>query len=452
MHQNLRLASLYYPFLPCKERCSARFVSAEELTAPGCNAPEVVPVMVVFRFALRDFFLVLLKCSEPFHFVAFLVISVCLTSASLTSANIHGIYLNFSVAGLNLHSFASTVFLPTILHQDSMSMLQTIITRFTALRASAGSLGWDSLVQLSRSGCLNLLRKIEIGCLEIVDTNGKIYTCGDSSSLPKTRLQVHKETFWVRLALFADMGFAESYMLSEVSCSDLTSFFKLFILNKSQLSGGSTVTASLSNYFTGLLRKTNTLANARLNIASHYDISNDMFAAFLSEDMTYSCPIWLTTSDPKSASETLEEAQDRKLSRFILNTRIKRGDRVLEIGTGWGSLAIKAVQDTGCTVTSLTLSIQQKELAEERIREAGLEDSIQVMLCDYREHQVPEEGPYDKLVSIEMLEAVGAQYLDIYFGCVDKLLKKEGGIACFQCITIPESVSQTPGEDVVLGH
>lgn len=274
-----------------------------------------------------------------------------------------------------------------------------------------------------------------------MDSNGESYACGPrSSASPYTRVRVNKETFWVRLLLFADMGFAESYMLSEISCSDLTAFFKIFILNKDYLSGGSTVTASVSNSISGFLRRTNTLANARLNISAHYDISNAMFAAFLSEDMTYSCAIWLPMSHPHSASESLEEAQDRKIARYIQNTRLKKGDRVLEIGTGWGSLAIKAVRETGCTVTSLTLSVEQKELAEDRIREAGLEDKIKILLCDYRALEIPKEGPFDKVISIEMLEAVGAEYLETYFACVNRLLKEDGGIACFQCITIPESV------------
>jgi cyclopropane-fatty-acyl-phospholipid synthase len=230
-------------------------------------------------------------------------------------------------------------------------------------------------------------------------------------------------------------------MLSEVSCPDLTPFFAICVLNKKHLSGGTTITASLSNSLSGLVRATNTLHNSRLHISAHYDISNAMFAAFLSEDMTYSCPIWLPKSDSRSQSETLADAQQRKLSRFIHNAHIKKGDRVLEIGTGWGSFAIKAVQETGCTVTSLTLSVEQKELAEARIREAGLSDKIKVLLCDYRALEVPEEGPFDKLISIEMLEAVGREFLVTYFGCVDKLVKKDGGIAVFQCITIPESVS-----------
>jgi cyclopropane-fatty-acyl-phospholipid synthase len=131
----------------------------------------------------------------------------------------------------------------------------------------------------------------------------------------------------------------------------------------------------------------------------------------------------------------------RKLDRFIDNTHIKGSDHVLEIGTGWGSFAMRAVQRTGCRVTSVTLSIEQKVLAEKRIEEAGMSDKISVLLCDYRNLEVPESGAgaFDKIVSIEMLEAVGQAYLKTYFQCIDKLLKKEGGVACFQCITMPDA-------------
>lgn len=176
-----------------------------------------------------------------------------------------------------------------------------------------------------------------------------------------------------------------------------------------------------------------------------------MFAAFLSEDMTYSCPIWRPTSDPESHRESLKEAQDRKLQKFIDGAKLKPTDHVLEIGTGWGSFAIAAVQQTGCRITSLTLSREQKELAEDRIAEAGLTDRIEVLLCDYRALPMPKEGPYDKIVSIEMLEAVGREFLDTYFGCINKLLKPEGGIAVFQCITMPETryESYAKGEDFI---
>ena len=176
-----------------------------------------------------------------------------------------------------------------------------------------------------------------------------------------------------------------------------------------------------------------------------------MFAAFLSDDMTYSCPIWAPLSDPKNQNESLEDAQETKLQYFINAAKIKASDHVLEIGTGWGSFAIAAVKKTGCRVTSLTLSREQKELAEERIAAAGYTDNIEVLLCDYRVLPTPREGLYDKLVSIEMLEAVGREYLDTYFDCVNKLLKPDGGIAVFQCITMPETRYQaySKGEDFI---
>lgn len=176
-----------------------------------------------------------------------------------------------------------------------------------------------------------------------------------------------------------------------------------------------------------------------------------MFAAFLSEDMTYSCPIWSPVPQPGSQDETLEAAQERKLQYFITSAKIKPSDHVLEIGTGWGSFAILAVKETGCRITSLTLSKEQKELAERRIEAAGYTDHIEVLLCDYRALPTPAGKLYDKVVSIEMLEAVGREYLDTYFKCVDRLLRSDGGIAVFQCITMPETryEAYAKGEDFI---
>lgn len=165
--------------------------------------------------------------------------------------------------------------------------------------------------------------------------------------------------------------------------------------------------------------------------------------------MTYSCPIWRTTSSLDVEEETLEAAQITKLHRFIDGARIKPTDHVLEIGTGWGSFAIEAVEKTGCRVTSLTLSIEQKALAEKRVAAAGFEDRIEVLLMDYRALPIP-KVLYDKVVSIEMLEAVGREYLETYFGCIHGLLKKDG-IAVFQCITMPEGryEAYAKGEDFI---
>ena len=212
---------------------------------------------------------------------------------------------------------------------------------------------------------------------------------------------------------------------------------QLFIVNREQMDNGTTWISSLSSAISSVARSTNTLSNALLNISAHYDISNDMFAAFLSPDMTYSCPIWQRHRGFDQEEESLEEAQITKLCRFIDGARILSTDHVLEIGTGWGSFAIEAVKRTGCRVTSLTLSKEQKILAEERIDAAGFSDKIEVKLMDYRALPVP-ENPYDKIVSIEMLEAVGQEDLATYFSCIDKLLKRDGGVAVFQCITMPE--------------
>lgn len=328
----------------------------------------------------------------------------------------------------------------------------TLTSRAYALANYAGSLAWPPLLSVSRGAVLSLLKNIQVGSIRITDTDGNVSIYGNELrtpedadneksvyTIPHAELRVHNELFWVRMLLFADMGFAESYMLGEVSCPDLTAFFKVFIFNRQYLSNGVTLSSQIMGQITALVRKTNTLTNARLHISAHYDISNDMFAAFLSPDMTYSCPIWLPKSDPASKTETLESAQMRKLDRFIDNARLKSSDHVLEIGTGWGSLAIRAVQRSGCRVTSLTLSDEQKKLAEERIAAAGFSDRITVLLCDYRSHQPPKGKKYDKIISIEMLEAVGAEFLETYFRVVDNLLDPLSGVGVFQCITIPES-------------
>ena len=332
-----------------------------------------------------------------------------------------------------------------------------LLSTLDAVRSFTGSFAWGPVIQLSRSAILSVLKSVEIGQLTVRDTDGTTTVCGKKpqagDDAPVTSLDVVRETFWLRLALFADMGFAESYMLGEVACPDLTSFFRIFILNREHLSNGSTLTSSISSAISGLLRKANTLPNALLNISAHYDISNDMFGAFLSPDMTYSCPIWRPLSQliDKDREEPLEEAQYRKMDRFIDNAKLKSSDHVLEIGTGWGSFAIRAVRRTGCRITSLTLSREQKELADRRIADAGLTDNIEVLICDYRALPMPKEGPYDKIVSIEMLEAVGREFLKTYFECIHKLLKPNGGIAVFQCITMPEAryEAYAKGEDFI---
>ncbi|KAM7190751.1 cyclopropane-fatty-acyl-phospholipid synthase [Rhypophila sp. PSN 637] len=334
------------------------------------------------------------------------------------------------------------------------------------LRGKLGNFTWGPGLTVAKAVVQSMLSSIEVGTLLLVDqTTGERHVYGQklgptkleilrakidlsqatnglpsvrkADSIPRVELVIKNDAFWMRTFLFADMGFAEAYMLGEVECADLTGFFQLFLLNRDKMGDGNTWTSTFSSAVTNVARSTNTLSNALLNISAHYDISNDMFAAFLSPDMTYSCPIWKPTPAGQRGTESLEEAQYTKLRRFINNTKIKSTDHVLEIGTGWGSLAIEAVRLTGCRVTSLTLSKEQKALADQRIAEHGYSDRIEVRLQDYRSLPVPEK-PYDKIISIEMLEAVGQEYLGTYFNCINKLLKKDGGIAAFQCITMPE--------------
>ncbi|KAJ0302590.1 hypothetical protein COL5a_001532 [Colletotrichum fioriniae] len=341
------------------------------------------------------------------------------------------------------------------------------------VRGAVGSLTWGPALSVAKPAILSVFSKIERGTLLLVDEPAELrrvfgqklgakynenLTNGDhvprrADAVPRVELVVKSDAFWMRLFLFADMGFAESYMLGEIECKDLTAFFQLFIVNREEMGNGTTWISSLSTAVSSLARTTNTLSNALLNISAHYDISNDMFAAFLSPDMTYSCPIWKPQSsgdDPNEPEETLEQAQMTKLHRFIDGARIKPSDHVLEIGTGWGSFAIEAVKKTGCRVTSLTLSKEQKALAEQRIEAAGFSDRIDVRLTDYRELETPGR-PFDKIVSIEMLEAVGQEFLATYFAQMDRLLKKDGGIAVFQCITMPEGRHEaySKGEDFI---
>ncbi|KAH8787818.1 Mycolic acid cyclopropane synthetase-domain-containing protein [Diaporthe sp. PMI_573] len=312
---------------------------------------------------------------------------------------------------------------------------------------------WARAVTLARTAVLRIFANLEVGTLLIIDEasateyafgqvpsngNSQNGTAENNPSVPDVKIVAKRDTFWFRLLLFADIGFAESYMLGNIECNDL-----LFILNQDRLNGGATAFSALSSMVSRLGRSRNTLANSLVNAATHYDISNDMFSAFLSRDMTYSCPIWQQGHASLDGSgekiESLEDAQRTKLLRFIRGARLKAGDHVLEIGTGWGSFAIEAVKQKGCRVTTITLSRKQLELAEQRIRFAGLSHRITVKLMDYREISAAGET-FDKIVSIEMIESVGESHLAEYFAAVHRLLKQDGGIAMFQCTTIPEAL------------
>ena len=180
---------------------------------------------------------------------------------------------------------------------------------------------------------------------------------------------------------------------------------------------------------------TNTVTAALGNASAHYDTSNELFQAFLSPDMNYSSAIWAADME----NEALETAQLRKVHNIITKAGIQSSHHVLDIGCGWGCLAMEAVKLTGCRVTGLTLSIEQKALAEKRIKDAGLSEKIEILLCDYRKAPTP-PGGYDRIVSVEMIEHVGKAHMSVFFKEIDKRLNKEHGLMVIQGITATNMV------------
>jgi cyclopropane-fatty-acyl-phospholipid synthase len=238
-------------------------------------------------------------------------------------------------------------------------------------------------------------------------------------------MRIHRpDHFFHRLGVDAKIGVGEAYMVGDWTTTALADLLTAFASKLTML-----IPPKLQLLRRWVERRhpesdSNDEANSRHNIHRHYDMSNDLFSIFLDETMTYSSAWFDGTSD-------LREAQLRKVDGVLDYADVGRGSRVLEIGTGWGALAIRAAQ-RGATVTSLTLSAEQKALAEQRARDAGVADRITVHLRDYRQ----ERGVYDAVVSVEMIEAVGGEYWPAYFAVVDRSLVP-GGRFGLQAITMP---------------
>jgi cyclopropane-fatty-acyl-phospholipid synthase len=247
-------------------------------------------------------------------------------------------------------------------------------------------------------------------------------------------LRVRRPAFFKKCFLHGDIGFAEAFIDGDWETPDLTAVIGWFVANHRHaptLSGSGARSLALGALRfadrLGHLLRPNSRATAKRNIAEHYDLSNDFFALWLDETMMYSAAKW---PHPEAS---LTEAQVAKNDALCRHLRLKPTDHVLEIGTGWGGWSLHAAQTYGCRITTVTLSRQQRDLALKRIAAAGLADRIEVRLQDYREIT----GQYDKLVSIEMLEAVGHRYLPDYAAACDRLLKPDGLLA-LQYITVPD--------------
>ncbi len=288
---------------------------------------------------------------------------------------------------------------------------------------------------LYRRIVLGMLTRMDRGSLHLTLPDGSAVRIGDSAATHEARIDVKHADFFKKCVLYGDIGFGESYVDGDWETDDITAVISWMLLNLDRVPGLSGSTAQVMglnmlkvvNRLAHRLRD-NSLTGSRKNIEEHYDLSNDFFATFLDRSMTYSSAYF------RSEDQTLEEAQREKYDRLCRQVKVGPTDHVLEIGSGWGGFAIHAASTYGCRVTTVTISEQQYVLATHRVREAGLADRVQVVLQDYRLIQ----GEFDKVASIEMLEAVGHQYYEDYFATIDRVLARNGMVG-IQVITSPDA-------------
>lgn len=286
----------------------------------------------------------------------------------------------------------------------------------------------SALEAFLRRRLLAQLAPLKGGRLQLRDALGDV-TLGDADGALQVTVWVDHPAFYRAVAAQGSVGAGESYIRGEWRCDNLVALVQLLVRNRALLDGMERGPARLGGWLLqgwNRLRR-NTREGSRRNIAAHYDLGNAFFSLFLSSDLMYSSALYAEPGD------TLEVASQRKLARICDQLRLQPGDRVIEIGTGWGGFAVYAALHHGCHVTTTTISREQYALATERVARAGLQDRVTVLLKDYRDL----DGQYDKLVSIEMIEAIGAQYLDTYFATLTRLLKPDG-LAMLQAITIED--------------
>lgn len=285
------------------------------------------------------------------------------------------------------------------------------------------------LDRLCRQALFSTLDRLHTGVIRVYEGDDCREFGRPSERVTDVGIYIHDWEAYRSIALNGSVGAGESYMTGDWSASDLPGLIRILSLNKDVVdsidSGWASAGKFLLKGFHALNR--NTEKGSRRNIAAHYDLGNDMFAQFLDPTMMYSSGIF-----PR-ADATMEEASVFKMDRICQKLALTADDHLVEIGTGWGSMAIHAAKFYGCKVTTTTISSQQYDYAAAKIREEGLEDRITLLQQDYRIL----EGQFDKLVSIEMIEAVGWEYLDTYMATVSRLLKDDG-LALIQAITIDD--------------
>ena len=271
--------------------------------------------------------------------------------------------------------------------------------------------------------------RIRAGCLTVTLPDGSRRDFGDRTSELRAEITIHDRAALVRMLLDGETGGGEAYMDGLWSSPDLPGLLRLAALNRESLAlstGWFRVPGQVRRTLAHRLRR-NTRQRSRRNIAAHYDLGNDFFRLFLDETMTYSSAVFA------SPDQSLAAAQRNKYGLMAEGAGLARGHHVLEIGCGWGGFALYAAGELGCRVTSITISREQRDMARQRVRDAGLEHLVDIQLRDYREI----DGTYDAIVSIEMLEAVGAEYFATFFEACDAALLP-GGRLSLQSITFPD--------------
>ena len=285
------------------------------------------------------------------------------------------------------------------------------------------------LEQAARRVMLGAARRIRVGRLAVVLPDGSRRVYGDPSSAHAGELRVHDMAAAVRMLLGGEIGAGEAYMDGLWSSPDLPALLRVAALNREALAlprGWWRIPIRARRTLAHRVRR-NTVTGSRRNIEAHYDLGNDLYRLFLDETMTYSSAVFA------SPDQSLADAQRNKYAVIAARAGLSGGEHVLEIGSGWGGFALYAAGELGCRVTTITVSPAQHALATERVAAAGLADKVSIELRDYREI----EGTYDAIVSIEMLEAVGAEYYATFFAACDRALRP-GGKVSLQVITLPD--------------
>jgi cyclopropane-fatty-acyl-phospholipid synthase len=282
--------------------------------------------------------------------------------------------------------------------------------------------------RLASPRILAALERWSVGRLTVSFPDGSSRTFGARGAEPHATIRIHRDAFFRRFLLQGDLGAGESYVDGDWSSGDLPLFVKLVLLNRRHLPLDTPLT-KLLNLGSDLRHRlrANTRRGSRQNIRYHYDLSNDFFSLFLDETMTYSSALFAHQAQP------LAEAQRNKFRRLAEKARIGPRDHVLEIGCGWGGFASFAAQTYGCRVTGITISERQHRAARQRVAAAGLEDRVEIRLQDYRDLS----GRFDKIVSIEMFEALGQENWGPFFRKCEDVLAPDG-LVVLQAISIPD--------------